>query len=118
MNRKNNHPERTEKKLLEQAKELNWYDMNFPASWKDIDEFEMNNPAISVNVYEIEEDVYTLRISKYIYKRKIDVNLLRITNEGNHYCVIKDMSILLYSQATKHYGRSHYCLRCLNGFNC
>ena len=117
INPKNNHPERTDKKLLEQAKELNWNDMNFPASWKDIDEFEKNNPTISVNVYEYEEDVYPQRISKYVYKRETDVNLLCITNEGNHhYCVIKDMSRFLYSQATKHHGRRHYCLRCLNGF--
>jgi len=95
MNPKNNHPERTDKKLLEQAKELNWNNMNFPASWKDIDEFEKNNPTISVNVYEYEEDVYPLRISKYVYKRETDVNLLCITNEGKHnYCVIKDMSRL------------------------
>ena len=62
MNPKNNHSERIDKKLLEQAKELNWNDMNFPASWKDrpIDEFEKNNPTISVNVYEYEEE-----ISKY-----------------------------------------------------
>jgi len=40
-------------------------------------------------VYEYEEDVYPLRISKYVYKRETDVNLLRITNEGKHnYCVI------------------------------
>ena len=58
MNPKNNHPERTDEKLLEQAKELNWNDMNFPASWKDIGEFEKSNPTISVNVYEC-EDVYT-----------------------------------------------------------
>jgi len=39
MNPKNNHSERIDKKLLEQAKELNWNDMNFPASWKDIELF-------------------------------------------------------------------------------
>jgi len=57
--------------------------VNFPARWKYIDEFEKNNPTISVNVYEYEENVYPLRISKYVYKRETDVTLLRITNEGN-----------------------------------
>jgi len=43
--------------------------MNFPASWKEIDEFEKKTPTISVNVYEYEKDVYPLRISKYVHKR-------------------------------------------------
>ena len=49
------NPQRIDKKLQEQAKEqakeLNWNGINFPASWKDIDKFEKNNPTISVNVY-------------------------------------------------------------------
>ena len=40
------NPQRIDKKLQEQAKELNWNGINFPASWKDIDKFEKNNPTI------------------------------------------------------------------------
>ena len=43
--------EKVDKKLQEQAKELDWKGINFPASWKDIDKFEKNNPIISVNVF-------------------------------------------------------------------
>ena len=45
------NPQRIDKKLQEQAEKLNWNGINFPASWKDIDKFEKNNPTISVNVY-------------------------------------------------------------------
>ena len=44
------NPHRIDKKLQEQAKELNWKGINLPASWKDVNKFEKNNPTISVNV--------------------------------------------------------------------
>jgi len=47
------------------------------------------------------------------------VVLLLITNEERqqHYCVVNDLSLLLYSQTTKNHSERFYCLRCLNGFN-
>ena len=51
------NPHRIDKKLQEQAEELNWNGINFPASWKDIDKFEKNNPTISVNVYGYENGI-------------------------------------------------------------
>ena len=93
---------RIDKNLQEQAEELNWKCINFPASWKDIDKFEKNNPTISVNVlgYEYGIGVYPLRISDY--ERETNVNLLLISNgERQHYCWIKNMSRLLSAQTTK-----------------
>jgi len=81
------HQHRIDKKLQEQADELNWNGINFPASWKYIDKFEKNNPTISVNVlgYEYGIIVYPLRISDY--ERETNVNLLLISNgERQHYC--------------------------------
>jgi len=88
-----------------------------PASWKDINKFEKNNPTIYVNVlgYEYGIGVYPLRISDYV--RETNVNLLLISNsETQHYCWIKNMSRLLSAQTTKHDGKRDFCLRCLNGF--
>ena len=112
------NPQRIDKKLQEQAEKLNWNGINFPASWKDIDKFEKNNPTISVNVYGI--GIYPLRISDYIKRGETHVNLLLISNgERQHYCWIKNMSSLLYGQTSKHHGKRHYCLRCLKWFrNC
>jgi len=81
------HQHRIDKKLQEQADELNWNGINFPASWKYIDKFEKNNPTISVNVlgYEYGIIVYPMRISDY--DRETNVNLLLISNgERQHYC--------------------------------
>ena len=60
--------------------------MNFPASWKDINKFEKNNPTISVNVYGYENGigVYPMRISDYIKQRKTHVKLLLISNGERH----------------------------------
>jgi len=81
--------------LQEQAEKLNWNGINLPASWKDIDKFEKNNPTISVKVYGYEYGIgiYLLRISDYIKQRKTHVNLLLIFNgETQHYCWIKNMN--------------------------
>ena len=118
------HPERVDKNLQSEAKKYNWSFINFPAGWDDIDIFERFNKSITVNVlgYNDEEDtVYPLRISKNVYKDGTEtVVLLLIKNEDGqqHYCVVKNLSRLLYSQATEHHGERFYCLRCLNGFNC
>ena len=72
-----------------------------------------------MNVYGYENgiEIYPLRISDYIKRRETHVNLLLIFNgERQHYCWIKNMSSLLYGQTSKHHGKRHYCLRCLNGF--
>jgi len=47
------------------------------------------------------------------------VVLLLIKHEEGqqHYCVVKNLGRLLYSQTTKHKDERLYCLRCLNGFN-
>ena len=35
-----------------------------------------------------------------------------------HYCLVKSKERLLSSQTTKHNGKQHFCLRCLNPFWC
>ena len=108
------HPER-QTKYIENSKKFNWDGINFPASFKDIDKFEKQNPSISINVFSYEEEVYPLRITKKANDKT--VNLLLISKgENQHYCWIKNMSRLLTSQISKHRTRRFYCLRCLNSF--
>ena len=72
---------------------------------------------MNVYGYEYGIGVYPLRISDYIKRRETHVNVLLISDgETQHYCWIKNMSSLLYGQTSKHHGKRHYCLRCLNGF--
>jgi hypothetical protein len=125
------------KLLREQAKKLDWSSITFPVSLKDIDKFEKQNPGIAVNVFGYENHVYPLKISnRYAVRPALTsfagaadasaactaVNLLLLStsdgdcNTNNHYCLIKNMSRLLYSQAYTKHKKRYYCLRCLNGF--
>ena len=113
--------ERITNELREQAKLLNWTGLEFPMSVKHIGKFEKQNADKAVNVfgYEVEgkkEYVYPLRISglqcAYV------VNLMLIYDgEKNHYCWIKDLSRLLYSQKADNGNKQYVCLRCLNCFS-
>src|SRR5271155_1650745 len=110
------HQDRITQELRIQAEKLNWSGIEFPVKLNDIDKFERNNVGISVNVFGYEEYVYPLRVSEVCDKvcnSKIDL-LLIVNDSTQHYCLIKNLSRLLYSQTGEH--TLHYCRRCLNGF--
>ena len=112
------HSERIDKKLRETSKVLNWEGLKFPVNSSDINTFENHNSSISVNVFGSESLVYSLRISKYNYKRESTVNLVLISDDTKqHYCCIKDISKLLSLQTSKHDHVRHVCFRYLNTFN-
>ena len=50
-----------------------------------------------------------------------DYNIILLLIEKNkvkHYCLVKNLSRLLSSQASNHDGKHNFCLRCLNSFWC
>ena len=107
------HSER-QTKYVENSKNFNWDGINFPASFKDIDKFEKQNPSISIKVFSYEQEVYPLRITE----KGNDHNLLLISEgENQHCCWIKNMSRLLTSQIRKRGTKRFYCLRCFNLFH-
>lgn len=134
------HPQRvSEYKNYEN--ELNFNNIKFPVSIKDIEKFEKQNETISVNVYFYEEKnscVYPLRLTKHVKERHIHLLLLsgknRIVTDGEetiagkikvmlesdqirlHYCWIKHLSRLLSSQLSAHGHANYICDRCLNYF--
>ena len=119
------HAERIDKKLKEKAKELNWDGISFPTPLKDIDTFERNNSTISINVAgysEIDQEhgiykneAHLLRTSNYEREHKVD--LLLISNDENqHYCIIKNMSRLIYGQIHSKHQKRHHCRRCYQSF--
>ena len=113
------HAERITKQLREQSEKLNWKDLKFPMSLKDIDKFEKNNCSISVNVYGYESSpgyVYPLRISN-ASGRQVHIDLLLISDgKIQHYCLINSLSRLLSSQTSKTGHERFFCRRCLNDF--
>ena len=112
------HPERYTD-LKEKENTLNMDGIKYPVSLRGIDRFEKQNPTIAVSVFSYNEKdkVYPLRISKYVYKREVDIYLMLLEkDEITHYCLIKSISRLLSSQVSKHNGEHHFCLRCMNPF--
>ena len=108
------NPNRITKELIEQAKSLNWNGLKFPVGLKAIKIFETNNPSISINVFGFEDEVYPLKISKE--KRINNIDLLVISDEKKHYCLINNLSRLIRSSLTKHSDAVEICRSCLNHF--
>ena len=113
------HAERIDKHLKSKEYTLNMDGITYPVDFRGIDRFEKQNPEISITVlgYNEDEKVYPLKLSKYTGCEH-DIILLLIKDGNNsHYCLVKNISALLYSQINKHKEKRHFCLNCFNGFN-
>ena len=107
-------PDRITKQLEENAKRLNFDGTEFPVNLTYINEFEKENPEISVNVLGYEnKNIFPLRISELL-EREHEVNLLLLENK--HCVLINDLSRLLSSQISGHDGKKFFCLSCFNPF--
>ncbi|KAJ8666793.1 hypothetical protein QAD02_008455 [Eretmocerus hayati] len=103
---------------------INFGDIAFPVSLKDIPEFERLNPKICVYVYQCDEEkeqVYLVYESENEKKKSRDsqkvVRLLLLEKDGKmHYCTIRDMSRLIYRQVGNHHGKKYLCDTCQQCF--
>ena len=87
--------------------------ITYPVAVKDVPKFEKQND-IFVNVFGYKNGYYPLYISKDQMERH--VNLLLLEDKGKtHYCLIKNLNGMLYSQ-TKHKAQQYFCTYCLHGF--
>ena len=111
----NEHPERIKKCDKKYVEKLDYSGIDFPVSVKQYNKIEKQN-NIRVNVFGYEEkQPYVIYVSKEKFNSCL--NLLLIT-EGDvwHYCLLKDFNKFMYNQ-TKHKGRKHFCMYCLQGFS-
>ena len=127
------YPGRVSKKLLECCERLNYDNINFPPSIKDIQQFEKDNPDISITSFEyggfhkIKEDdnddhntkewivIKDVKVSPYALKRKHLVELLIIKDkEKTHFTVTKSISRLLHG--LKYDKGLYYCKKCYCSF--
>ncbi|CAB5359757.1 hypothetical protein RhiirA5_381638 [Rhizophagus irregularis] len=121
---------------------VNFTGINAPASLRDIDRFEENNPSFSVNVFkpvlsENDKELKThkldpLRISEYNYRREHLVDLILFTQgeEGltdrrnindiseslnTHYCLINGEADWhrIMRNWNKHHDHKYFCRHCL-----
>ena len=116
LNPKRLHTERLDKELMEKENTLNMEGIDYPVSLKDLNKFEKQNPTIPITVLGY-EGFYPLRNSVFM-DRDYNIILLLIEKKVKHYCLVKNLSRLLSSQASNHDGKHYFCLRCLNPFWC
>ena len=93
-----------------------WSGLEFPVAISKIGIIEKKND-VSVTILALKgPEIYIARKSEH--KATNNIELLLITNgEKRHYTAIKSLSRLLRSRKSKHHGKQHFCLNCLQGFH-
>ena len=111
----NKDPQRIKECDKKYVEKLDYSGIEFPVSVKQYNKIEKQN-NIRVNVFGYEEgQPYAIYISKEKFNSCL--NLLLITEgEVGHYCLLKDFNKFMYNQ-TKHKGRKHFCMYCLQCFS-
>ena len=119
LNPKADNAERVDKELKAKENTLNMEGIEYPVGLKDLKKFEKQNPSVSIAVLGYDsKSVYPLRNSVNT-GRDYDVVLMLIEEDGvKHYCVVKSISRLLSSQASKGKRKEYFSLNCLNPFPC
>ena len=103
---------------------LNFKNMNFPSTLKDVQIFEKQNPDISVNVFGIGQTGIDTSIVGPLYaakqRRLYHVNLLLIEDDEDddirHFVLIRDLWRLTHTQFTKNTDKQYMCDYCLQIF--
>ena len=114
LNLTNSHPERINKEDEKIAANLNYSDIPFPLDINDHEKIEVGF-QMQVNVFDYENKVYPLYISKKSDDQTL--NLLLIIEKGKlHYVFIKDFNRLMFSK-TKHKEKKHFCMSFLQSFS-
>ena len=97
----------------------NWNDINFPATKKDWNRFEVNNKNVALNILYVPFNTKKIEIaykSKYNLVRDNQIILLMISNGENwHYLAVKSLSGLLRGITSNHDG-DYYCLNCFQSY--
>ena len=113
-----NHPERVVK-VKSFIDKYNWNYINFPATKKDWNRFEVNNKNVALNILYVSFKTKKIEIaykSKYNLVRDNQVILLMISNGKNwHYLAVKSLSRLLRGMTSNHDG-DYYCLNCFHSY--
>ena len=115
------HPERITKEDRESVKSLDYSGITFPVTINQINRIEKQN---KINIYLFGYDTVKKRpYPIYPSPENYDDNLNLLYIEGKnelgeettHYVLIEDFS-KLNSKFTKHKGKKHFCMRCLQCF--
>ena len=112
-----NNPQRITQKDRGIAKTLDYSEVTFPVTIRDMDKIEKQN-KININVFGYDEYVFPIRISETEHGETLNVLLIEGETKsgyGQHYVYIKDFNRLNYN-VTKSHHKKHFCLRCIQPF--
>ena len=103
-------------KYKDHEKELNFADIEFPVTLKDIPKVEKQN-SLAINVFGYSESagIHPLYLTKDLTSDPINLLLITKVEDGktnSHYCWIKNFNRLC-SAENKHNGETFFCLRCI-----
>ena len=114
----NRNPQRISK-IKPVINNYKWNDINFPATKKDWNKFEVDNKNIALNILYVPYNTKKIEIaykSKYNLIRDNQIILLMISNGENwHYLAVKSLSRLLRGISSNHDG-DYYCLNCFHSY--
>ena len=115
------NPQRITQSDRESVKSLDYSGITFPVTINQINRIEKQN-KININLFGYDTEkksVYPIRISEESYDDHLELLYLEGKNElgeeTTHYIYIKDVNKLLFT-FTKHKGKKHFCMRCLQCF--
>ena len=115
INKIDKHPQRISR-IKPFINNYNWNDINFPATRKDWNKFELNDKDVALNILYVPFNTKKIEIaykSKYNLIRDNQIILLMISNgEKWHHLVVKSLSRLLRSITSNH----DYCLNCFHSY--
>ena len=114
LNPQEKDPQRIKKVDRVYIKDLNYSGIEFPVTIKQYNKIEKQND-ININVFSYSyKKIFPIYSSKE--SNKDELNLLLLTEkEGQHYILIKDFNKLMHN-ITKHSGKKHFCMHCLQHF--
>ena len=115
------HPERITKEDRESAKKLDYSGITFPLTRNQINRIEKQN---KINIYlfgydTVKKAVFPIYPSPENYDDHLELLYIEGKNElgeeTTHYVLIKDFNRLMFN-FTKHKGKKHFCMNCLQCF--
>ena len=99
---------------LRRYDDLNWDEINFPVSTKDITKFELRD-RIGVNVLVSDGKTPYICRKGGDYNRVVNLMIIE-AEDKKHYVAIKSLERLLSKMNSKHNPTQHFCSNCLQGF--
>ena len=115
LNPQNKNPQRITKTDKNFIKQLDYSNIEFPVTVKQINKIEKQN-NIRINLFGYEEkQKFPIYISQEKFQDHLELLLIN-KDKKNHYVLVKNFNKFMFDQ-TKHNCKKHFCMYCLQCFS-